>query len=56
MLVQFEPEYPAAKALANQLQVLDQSIAREESRVQTNVSANYAEAKARELGLQQRVA
>ncbi|MEV5712218.1 GumC family protein, partial [Actinoallomurus sp. NPDC052274] len=56
VLVQFEPEYPAAKALANQLQVLDQSIAREESRVQTNVSANYAEAKARELGLQQRVA
>jgi polysaccharide biosynthesis transport protein len=33
MMVQFEPGYPAARALAEQLRVLDSSIAREESRL-----------------------
>lgn len=33
MLTQFEPEYPLAKALANQVRALDNSIAREVNRV-----------------------
>ena len=33
LMVQFEPGYPAARALAEQLRVLDSSIAREESRL-----------------------
>ena len=43
LLVQFEPEYPAAKALASQLAALDASIAREEARSRTATVARYQE-------------
>ena len=48
LLVQFEPEYPAARAVKDQLDTLDRSIAAEESRVVSNVRAKYREAADRE--------
>jgi polysaccharide biosynthesis transport protein len=53
--VQFEPGYPAARALAEQMAQLDRSIAREEARVQANLSSGYAEASARETALKAKV-
>ena len=44
LMVQFEPEYPAAKALASQIAALDKSIAAEEARSRTGTSARYQEA------------
>jgi polysaccharide biosynthesis transport protein len=55
MLVQFEPGYPAANALAQQLRTLDASIAREESRVMSSRSAEYSEALRRETQLKAKV-
>ncbi|WP_404335664.1 GumC family protein [Sphingomonas sp. MMS12-HWE2-04] len=55
MLVQFEPEYPSAKALKSQLNQLDASIAREEGRVSSSLETGYREALGREQGLQVRV-
>lgn len=55
LMVQFEPEYPAAKALQSQISQLDRSIAREESRVSASVQADYREAVQRERQLQARV-
>lgn len=55
MLVQFEPGYPAAKALASQISSLDQAIAREEERVQSGSSGDYRQALQREQDLQARV-
>lgn len=55
LLVQFEPQYPAARALAEQLRVLDRSIAREEGRGSEGRSAEYREALSREQSLSQRV-
>lgn len=55
MMVQFEPGYPAAKAIQNQINQLDQSIAREEGRVSGSVQADYREAQQRERALQARV-
>jgi capsular exopolysaccharide synthesis family protein len=51
MLVKFEPEYPAAKALASQLSDLDRSIAREEGRIGSSVKLNYDQAMRREREL-----
>lgn len=55
MMVQFEPEYPAARALQQQVQALDASIAREETRVQNSIASEYREALQREQGLLARV-
>jgi len=55
LMVQFEPSYPAARALAQQIAALDSSIAREEERVSTGRRAEYAEAMLRETDLRARV-
>jgi uncharacterized protein involved in exopolysaccharide biosynthesis len=48
IMVQFEPGYPEAKALGEQLAVLDTSIMREEARVLRSRSVEYREAVQRE--------
>ena len=55
-MVQFEPGYPAARALAAQIKVLDASIAREEGRGLSGRSTEYREALNREKALTERVA
>ncbi len=55
LMVQFEPGYPAAQAIQNQINQLDQSIAREEARVSGSVQAEYREAVQRETALEARV-
>ncbi|AOW24537.1 exopolysaccharide biosynthesis protein [Sphingomonas melonis TY] len=55
LMVQFEPEYPAAKAIKSQIDQLDRSIAREESRVTGSQLADYREAQERERVLQAKV-
>lgn len=55
LMVQFEPGYPAAMAIQNQIDQLDRSIAREESRVSGSVQAEYREAEQRESALRARV-
>lgn len=55
LMVQFEPEYPAAKALQSQIDQLDRSIAREESRVSGSLEADYREAQERETALRAKV-
>ncbi|MFW2850782.1 GumC family protein [Sphingomonas sp. TX0543] len=55
MMMQFEPEYPAAKAIQSQIDQLDRSIAREESRVSGSLQADYREAQERERSLQAKV-
>lgn len=52
---QVSAEYPTAVALASQLKELDQSIAREEGRISTNISTTFAEAEERESALRARV-
>src|SRR5204863_477177 len=52
---QFEPGYPAAKALQSQIDQLDRSIAREEGRVSGSLLADYREALDRERALQGKV-
>ena len=55
LMVQFEPEYPAAKAIKTQVDQLDRSIAREESRVSGSIQAEYRQAQDRERALQAKV-
>ncbi len=55
LMVQFEPGYPTALAIQNQINQLDRSIAREESRVSGSIQAEYREAVQRESALQARV-
>ncbi|HYC66065.1 MAG TPA: polysaccharide biosynthesis tyrosine autokinase [Reyranellaceae bacterium] len=55
MMVQFEPGYPPAKALASQVQALDSAIAREEGRIRTLLQQSYRAAAAREQALRSRV-
>lgn len=55
LMVQFEPEYPAAKALQSQIDQLDRSIGREEGRVSGSLQADYREAQERERSLQAKV-
>ena len=55
LMVQFEPGYPAARAISEQLRVLDASIAREEGRVSTSRNAEFQEASQRERQLSERV-
>ncbi|WP_230782339.1 GumC family protein [Sphingomonas sp. Leaf37] len=55
LMVQFEPEYPAAKAIKSQLDQLDRSLTREESRITSSQQADYREAQDRERALQAKV-
>lgn len=55
LLTKFEPTYPQAVALSEQLRSLDASIAREESRVGSNLRTVYNEAVARENNLRAQV-
>lgn len=55
LMVQFAPEYPAAKAIQSQLEQLDRSIAREEGRVSSSLTGEFRKAQQREAALQARV-
>lgn len=55
LMVQFEPGYPAAKAIKSQLDQLDRSISREEGRVSSSLEADYREAVDREQSLRKQV-
>jgi capsular exopolysaccharide synthesis family protein len=55
LMTQFEPGYPPAQALASQIRQLDQSIAREESRVQQTIQTAYRDSVSREQSLSTRV-
>jgi len=55
LLTQFEPEYPPAMALSNQIQELDRSIGREEGRVRSTLQDTYQAAASRESALRARV-
>ncbi|MBB6505247.1 capsular exopolysaccharide synthesis family protein [Sphingomonas endophytica] len=55
LMMQFQPEYPTAKAVAAQMSQIDQSIAREESRVTGSLQAEYRQALDREQRLKSRV-
>lgn len=55
LMVQFEPEYPAAKAIESQISALDSSILAEEARSRTGTSARYSESVEREQKLRRQV-
>jgi succinoglycan biosynthesis transport protein ExoP len=55
MMVQFEPGYPAARALKSQIDQLDRAIGREESRVSGSIKGAYSAAVARESALDGKV-
>lgn len=55
LLTQFEPEYPAARALKSQIDQLDRSIANEERRVAGSLETDYRGSVERERALQERV-
>ena len=55
LLTQFEPEYPAVQALAAQLRQIDQSISREEARVQRTIQNGYNDSMQRERALSSQV-
>ncbi len=55
LMTQFEPGYPAAKALKSQIDQLDRSIANEERRVSGSIQTEYRSAVERERALQARV-
>ncbi|MES2755174.1 MAG: polysaccharide biosynthesis tyrosine autokinase [Pseudomonadota bacterium] len=56
MLAKFEPNYPNAKALASQIEALDRSLLREESRILSGTQATYGDAVGRERALRAKVA
>lgn len=51
LMLQFEPGYPAAKAIQTQIDQIDRSIGREEGRVSGSLRADYREAAEREQAL-----
>lgn len=55
LMIQFEPGYPAAKALRSQIDQLDQSIAREETRVSSSFDSDYRQSLQRERDLRAKV-
>lgn len=55
LMIQFEPGYPAARALQSQIDQLDRSIASQERIVSSSIAADYRGALIRERGLQERV-
>jgi succinoglycan biosynthesis transport protein ExoP len=55
LMVQFEPGYPAARAIQSQIDQLDKSIGREEGRVRDSAQSDYRASLQREQALQARV-
>ena len=55
MMAQFEPGYPPARALRQQMAQVDRSIAQEVSRVQRTLQESFASAERRETQFQQRM-
>jgi succinoglycan biosynthesis transport protein ExoP len=55
LMIQFEPEYPQARAIKSQMDQLDRSIVREEGRVSGSLEADYQQALERERSLGARV-
>lgn len=55
LMTQFEPQYPAARAIQSQIDQLDRSIGREEGRVSGSLQADYREAVERERALNSKV-
>lgn len=55
MMVQFEPDYPPARALLTQIQQLERAIGQEENRVSRSLRETYSAASQRENALRQRV-
>lgn len=55
LMVQFEPSYPPARALSEQVKALDAAIGREEARMRTGASGEYQEAVNRENELRRQV-
>ena len=55
LMTQFEPGYPAAKAIQSQVTQIDRSIAREESRVAGSIEADFRQAEGREQALKAKV-
>ncbi|MCC2978186.1 polysaccharide biosynthesis tyrosine autokinase [Sphingomonas sp. PL-96] len=55
LMVQFEPGYPAAQAIKSQIDQLDRSITREETRVSGSLQAGYRQAQERERALTAKV-
>ncbi|NVD44394.1 polysaccharide biosynthesis tyrosine autokinase [Altererythrobacter sp. HHU K3-1] len=55
MMVRFEPGYPAAQALQEQISELDRAITVEERRITSSLESGYRQARARENALQSRV-
>lgn len=55
LLVQFEPEYPAAKSLKAQIDELDAAIEAEERRIANSLRLEFEQARAQENSLQARV-
>jgi capsular exopolysaccharide synthesis family protein len=55
LMVQFEPDYPPARAVQTQIQQLDQSITREEARVRNTLRETYRASLARQSDLRQQV-
>ena len=55
MMAQFEPGYPPARALRQQMAQVDRSIAQEVSRVQRTLQESFASAERRETEFQQRM-
>ncbi|HYD25613.1 MAG TPA: polysaccharide biosynthesis tyrosine autokinase [Croceibacterium sp.] len=55
LMAQFEPGYPPARAMADQIAELDRAIVREEGRVRTTLQSAYNAAAARENLLRQEV-
>ncbi|WP_336985210.1 GumC family protein [Altererythrobacter aquiaggeris] len=56
LMVRFEPGYPAAREIKQQISALDSAIAREETRVSGSVQAEYRQAVQRENALETKVA
>lgn len=55
LMVRFEPGYPAARAVQEQIDDLDRSISREESRVSGSLEAQFRQAQQRQGALQAQV-
>ena len=55
LMVQFEPDYPAAKAVKSQIDAFDAAIQREETRVRASLQQTYQSALTREQALSQKV-
>lgn len=55
LMVRFEPGYPSARALEEQIEALDESIEREEARVSGSLEVAYQQAVQRENDLRARV-